>query len=57
MIAKPHVVFAGGGSLGAFYPGLATARRLSEDFPATNITFEGVGDGLERHAVSAAGFR
>lgn len=57
MIAKPHVVFAGGGSLGNLYPGLAIARRLAASYRATEITFAGSGDGLERHAVTAAGFR
>jgi len=51
-----HVVFAGGGSAGRLYPGLAVAAHLRERLPDAAITFVGGGRPIERHPVQAAGF-
>jgi len=51
-----HVVFAGGGSGGHLFPGLATAEALRQQVPQTRITFAGSGRGFERHQVARAGF-
>ncbi len=51
-----HVVFAGGGSAGRLYPGLAVAAHLKEQLPDAAITFVGGGRPIERHPVQAAGF-
>jgi UDP-N-acetylglucosamine--N-acetylmuramyl-(pentapeptide) pyrophosphoryl-undecaprenol N-acetylglucosamine transferase len=51
-----HVVFAGGGSAGRLYPGLAVAAHLKEQLPDAAITFVGGGKPIERHPVQAAGF-
>jgi UDP-N-acetylglucosamine--N-acetylmuramyl-(pentapeptide) pyrophosphoryl-undecaprenol N-acetylglucosamine transferase len=50
-------VFACGGSLGSLYPGLAIAERLAERLPGLQVTFAGDGRPIERHTVSAAGYR
>lgn len=51
-----HIVFAGGGSAGRLYPGLAVAEHLKERLPSVQITFVGGGKPIERHPVRAAGF-
>ena len=51
-----HIVFAGGGSAGRLYPGLAVATQLKERLPDVAITFVGGGKPIERHPVRAAGF-
>jgi UDP-N-acetylglucosamine--N-acetylmuramyl-(pentapeptide) pyrophosphoryl-undecaprenol N-acetylglucosamine transferase len=51
-----HVVFAGGGSAGRLYPGLAVAAHLKKQLPDAAITFVGGGKPIERHPVQAAGF-
>lgn len=51
-----HVVFAGGGSAGRLYPGLAVAEHLKARLPGAKITFVGGGKPIERHPVRAAGF-
>ena len=54
---KPaHVVFAGGGTGGHLFPGLAVAARLADDMPKVRITFAGSGKEFERRQVVAAGF-
>lgn len=52
----PHIVFAGGGTGGHLFPGLAVAERLVADLPHVRITFAGGSLGFERRQVSAAGF-
>ena len=52
----PHIVFAGGGTGGHLFPGLAVAERLVADDPQTRITFAGTGREFERRHVKAAGF-
>ena len=50
------IVFAGGGTGGHLFPGLAVAQRLAATIPHLRITFCGVGKPFERRAVSHAGF-
>ena len=51
-----HIVFAGGGTGGHLFPGLAVAEKLSANRPGVRITFVGTGKPLERRHVAAAGF-
>ena len=51
-----HVVFAGGGTGGHLFPGLAVAGHLAAAVPAMRITFAGGGNRFERRHVAAAGF-
>lgn len=51
-----HFVFAGGGTGGHLFPGLAVAGRIAGEVPGTQITFVGSGKRLERREVAAAGF-
>ena len=57
VLSAPHIVFAGGGSLGYLYPGLAIAECLTERLPGVQITFAGDGRPIERHTVNGAGYR
>lgn len=56
MASPLHIVFAGGGSAGRLYPGLAVATHVRERLPGVEITFVGGGKAFERHPVRAAGF-
>ena len=51
-----HVVFAGGGTGGHLFPGLAVAEQLVDEEPRIRITFAGGGKEFERRHVAAAGF-
>lgn len=51
-----HLVFAGGGTGGHLFPGLAVAGRLLEQLPGVRITFVGSGKQFEYREVAAAGF-
>lgn len=53
---RPHVVFAGGGTGGHLFPGLAVAERLAAEMPRVRITFAGTGREFERQHVAVAGF-
>ncbi|MEO0529497.1 MAG: UDP-N-acetylglucosamine--N-acetylmuramyl-(pentapeptide) pyrophosphoryl-undecaprenol N-acetylglucosamine transferase [Planctomycetota bacterium] len=57
MRRQPHILIAGGGSLGCVFPGLTIARRLLERVPGAQITLVGDGRAIERHTVHAAGLR
>jgi UDP-N-acetylglucosamine--N-acetylmuramyl-(pentapeptide) pyrophosphoryl-undecaprenol N-acetylglucosamine transferase len=51
-----HIVFAGGGTGGHLFPGLAVAEKISANCPGARITFVGTSKPLERRYVAAAGF-
>jgi UDP-N-acetylglucosamine--N-acetylmuramyl-(pentapeptide) pyrophosphoryl-undecaprenol N-acetylglucosamine transferase len=51
-----HIVFAGGGTAGHLFPGLAVAEQLRQVAPETRITFAGTGKDFERRHVSRAGY-
>ena len=48
-------MFAGGGTAGHLFPGLAVARHLTAQVPDLQITFAGSGRAFERREVEAAG--
>jgi len=56
MLPPLHIVFAGGGTGGHLFPGLAVAERLTEQLPLVRITFAGSGKPFERRQVAKAGF-
>jgi UDP-N-acetylglucosamine--N-acetylmuramyl-(pentapeptide) pyrophosphoryl-undecaprenol N-acetylglucosamine transferase len=53
---SPHVLLAGGGTLGHVFPGLALAEQLVRLVPQIRITFAGTGRQTEQKAIAAAGF-
>ena len=53
----PHIVFAGGGTGGHLFPGLAVAQQLRTLLPEATLTFAGSGKLLEQQQVATAGFR
>lgn len=54
--SRPHIVFAGGGTAGHVFPGLAVADELSRALSKPRITFAGTGKSLESRLVAAAGY-
>ena len=56
MTVANHVLFAGGGSAGYLYSGLAVAAQLRQRLPEVEITFAGSGRPRERHAIRTAGY-
>ena len=51
-----RVLFAGGGTGGHLFPGIAVARALVDRYQDTDIVFAGTGRGLEARAVAKEGF-
>ncbi len=54
--ASGHIVFAGGGTAGHLFPGLAVAEELLRIAPRLRITFVGTGKPFEASCVRQAGF-
>lgn len=52
----PHIVFAGGGTAGHLFPGLAVADALRALAPELRCTFVGTGRTFEVNAVHPAGY-
>ncbi|MCG6156133.1 UDP-N-acetylglucosamine--N-acetylmuramyl-(pentapeptide) pyrophosphoryl-undecaprenol N-acetylglucosamine transferase [Rubinisphaera margarita] len=50
---SPALVFAGGGTGGHLYPGIAVAERWKEQFPDSRIVFIGTDRPVERRIVQA----
>ncbi len=55
MTRQSHIVFAGGGTAGHLFPGLAVAARLRLLVPKLRITFIGTGRSFENERVVSAG--
>ena len=53
----PRVVFAGGGTGGHLFPGIAVARALVRRHPDAYVVFVGTGRGIEARALAREGFR
>ena len=51
------VVFAGGGTGGHLFPGIAVARELISRYPSTNVMFAGTGRVIEVRVLDEEGFR
>lgn len=56
MTRSLHIVFAGGGTAGHLFPGLAVAAALRSLEPRVRLTFVGTGRAFEADAVRAAGY-
>ena len=50
------VVFAGGGTGGHLFPGIAVARELVRRYPGMHVVFAGTGQGMETRIVPREGF-
>jgi len=56
MTAAPHILFAGGGAAGYFFPGIAVAEHLKKVLPLSKVTFAGPGRPREKHVARTAGY-
>ena len=52
----PRVMFAGGGTGGHLFPGIAVARALVRRHPQAYVVFVGTGRGIEERALAREGF-
>ncbi len=52
-----RVIFAGGGTGGHLFPGLAVARELQQRDAMTEILFVGTDQGIEAKVLPREGFR
>ena len=52
-----RVIFAGGGTGGHLFPGLAVARELQQRDAMTEILFVGTEQGIEARVLPREGFR
>ena len=50
------MIFAGGGTGGHLFPGIAVARALVARHPEASVLFAGTGRGIEAHVLSREGF-
>ncbi len=55
-ITPPRVLFAGGGTGGHLFPGIAVARALVERYRDAYVVFAGTGRGVEVRALAREGF-
>ena len=53
----PRVLFAGGGTGGHLFPGIAVARALVRRHRRAHVVFAGTGRGIEARALALEGFR
>ncbi len=53
---RSHVLFAGGGTAGHLFPGLAVADYLRRHAPHVQVSFAGTGKAFEQRYVERAGF-
>jgi len=53
----PRVLFAGGGTGGHLFPGIAVARALVRRHRRAHVVFVGTGRGIEARALALEGFR
>src|SRR5580658_9548844 len=56
MPERLQIVFAGGGTAGHLFPGLAVAAELTQAADRPRIVFAGTGSALEQRLVREAGF-
>jgi UDP-N-acetylglucosamine--N-acetylmuramyl-(pentapeptide) pyrophosphoryl-undecaprenol N-acetylglucosamine transferase len=56
MTERLHIIFAGGGTGGHLFPGVATAPAIQNLRPNTGISFVGSGDRIEARVVPALGY-
>ncbi len=57
MSPVPHILFAGGGTVGSLFPGLTVAEQLAHRMPHALVSFAGPGRSQERHAIRGAGYQ
>ena len=53
---RPEIIFAGGGTGGHLFPGIAIANEFRAHNPETRVSFISTGNPLEKSVLSKAGF-